>query len=285
MSLVTSLKVESPPPELPSCGGGSCGTSWRVRPAHFQSWPLTTSFQRSCMPRRRTGALVPPGADGLWKARVTREAEDGSTTRPLYSLGTADEALAKRKLAKLVAQVESGHCTLDALDDASAPEALREYAQQWLRKREAQGIVMAPDERRMLERHVLPAIGHLMPCDVPSSKIKMILEVVIAKTYVTGKTIVRERRYRRDTVAKVRGVMHRLFRSAQEDDLIERNPVCRGARAPKLREAREGACMILTDAESRRRCPSRAAEVRPGAADALRRGAVRGRACARATCT
>ena len=101
---------------------------------------------------------------------------------------------------------------------------LREYAQQWLRKREAQGIVMAPDERRMLERHVLPAIGHLMPCDVPSSKIKRILEGVVAKTYVTGKTIVRERRYRRETVAKVRGVMHRLFRSAQEDDLIERNP-------------------------------------------------------------
>ena len=98
------------------------------------------------MPRQRTGTLVPPGADGLWKARITREAEDGSTERPLYALGTADQALAKRKLAKLVALVESGHCTLDALDEASAPEVLREYAQQWLRKREAQGIVMAPDD-------------------------------------------------------------------------------------------------------------------------------------------
>ena len=99
----------------------------------------------------------------------------------------------------------------------------------------------------MLESHVLPAIGHLMPCDVPSSKIKNILEGLVATTYVTGKTVTRERKYRRETVAKVRGVMHRLFRSAQEDDLVERNPVT-PVRTPKVREHAKQR-MILTDEE------------------------------------
>ena len=50
------------------------------------------------MPRARTGTLVPPGADGFWRCRVTKDKADGTKTRPVYSLGTTDEALARRKL-------------------------------------------------------------------------------------------------------------------------------------------------------------------------------------------
>jgi hypothetical protein len=57
------------------------------------------------MARARTGTLVPPGADGIWRARVTnpKSSAGGRAIRPLYSLGTTDKAVAKRKLAKLVA--------------------------------------------------------------------------------------------------------------------------------------------------------------------------------------
>src|SRR5271166_1799023 len=92
------------------------------------------------MSRKRTGALVPPDVEGIWRARVTKTHADGSTTRPLYSLGTTDKALARRKLARLVALVEAGADVLDAAETANAPERVKEYAEAWLKKREAQGI-------------------------------------------------------------------------------------------------------------------------------------------------
>ena len=55
------------------------------------------------MARARTGTLIPPEKDGLWRARVTKTLEDGTVSRPIYSLGTTDKAIAKRKLAQLVA--------------------------------------------------------------------------------------------------------------------------------------------------------------------------------------
>jgi hypothetical protein len=97
------------------------------------------------MPRARTGTLVPPGADGIWRARVTKTHADGSTTRPLYSLGTTDKALARRNLARLVALVEAGADVLDAAETANAPERVREYAEAWLAKREAQGLASVSD--------------------------------------------------------------------------------------------------------------------------------------------
>ena len=199
------------------------------------------------MPRARTGTLVAPAADGIWRARVTKTHADGSTTRPLYSLGTTDKALARRKLARLATLVEAGADVLDAAEAANTPEHVREYAEAWLAKREAQAVVMAPKERGNLERHVLPNIGHLPLCDVRPSHVRAILEGVASKTYVAGNVDQVPKRYRRETVNKVRGVMHRLFRSAQEDDLIEHNPVT-PVRAPRTREVTKERT-ILTDDE------------------------------------
>src|SRR5579862_9916796 len=111
------------------------------------------------MPRARTGTLVPPSADGLWRARVTKDHADGKTTRPLYSLGTTDKSLARRKLARLNALIAAGHDPLDAAETANAPERVKDYAEAWLEKREAQGVGMVQKERRNLELYVLDAIG------------------------------------------------------------------------------------------------------------------------------
>ena len=183
------------------------------------------------MPRRRTGTLVPPGADGMWRARVTRP--DGS--RPLYSLGTTDKALARRKLARLVEAIDAGHDMLDAADVAGRPERVKEYAEGWLVKRETQGVASVRDERGWLDRHVLGAIGHLPLCDVRPSHVRGILDDALA------------RGLRRNSLANLRGVLHRLFRAALEVEHIEHNPVA-AVRVPKMHEVRKERC-ILTDAE------------------------------------
>jgi hypothetical protein len=54
-------------------------------------------------------------AGGVWRARVKTRA-DGPATRPLYSLGTTDNSLARRKLARVVALVEVGADPLDVAE-------------------------------------------------------------------------------------------------------------------------------------------------------------------------
>jgi integrase len=172
--------------------------------------------------RARTGTLVPPGRDGIWKARVT--ADDGS--RPLYSLGTTDEGAAKRKLARLVA---------GELPDEISDDTVRDYAIAWNERRKTQGVGMAKKELRNLEMHVFEAIGRMPIVDVKPMHVRGILDAALAKGL------------RRHSLSHIRGVMHRLFRSAVEDDMIENNPVA-PARTPKTREVRRERT-ILTDEE------------------------------------
>ena len=187
------------------------------------------------MPRTRTGALLPPGPDGFWRCRVTQDKSDGSTWRPLYSLGTADKALAQRKLARVNAELLAGRDPFDAADRASVPERVREYAEAWLTKRAAHGVGMAEKERRTLELHALEAIGRLPVREVRPTHVRGILEEAAAAGL------------RRKTVSELRGVLHRLFRAALEDEAIESNPVA-AVRSPKMREVRKDRA-ILTDEE------------------------------------
>ena len=197
------------------------------------------------MPRARTGTLIPLGADGIWRARVTKTHANGSTTRPLYSLGTTDKALARRKLARLVALVEAGTDVLDAAETANAPERVKDYAQAWHGKRQAQGVVMARHEWRYLETHALPAIGKRPLCDVTAAHVRGVLEDFTASTYQRPNGP--KRRYRQQTIAHVRAAMHRLFDAAWREGIIESNPVDR-VRTPTLREVRKERA-ILTDDE------------------------------------
>src|SRR6185437_12598525 len=117
------------------------------------------------MARARTGTLVPPGRDGVWKAKITKTHPDGTTSRPLYSLGTKDPAVAERRLAELVAATAQG---IDP-ETAVCTDTVREYATAWLDKRDALRLESAPDERRNLEHHVLPLLGAMMLGDVRSA--------------------------------------------------------------------------------------------------------------------
>ena len=206
------------------------------------------------MPRKRTGTLIPPGADGIWKGRVTttvvRAGGEKRTTRPLYSLGTTDESLAKRKLAKLASALAAGREVPDAMESSDAPETVKSYAEAWLDKRKAQGIASEVDERGWLERYVFRAIGNLPVCDVRPTHVRGILEDAVAR----GR--------KRASVAQVRGVMKRLFRAAGEEELIESDPTL-FVRVPKTREVKK-ARSILTDQEFAKfiSCPNADLELR-----------------------
>jgi len=190
------------------------------------------------MSRKRTGTLVPPGADGLWRARVTKDHPDGSTSRPLYSLGTADESLARRKLARLNALILAGRDPLDAAELVNAPERVKDYAEAWHTRREAQGIVTAREECSQLARYALDAIGTLPLCDVRPSHVRSILDDAATKGL------------RRSSLAHLRGVMHRLFGAAWRAEVIETNPVAR-VEVPPTREVHKERCILTDDEFSR----------------------------------
>ena len=183
------------------------------------------------MPRPRTGTLLAPGADGFWRARVTRP--DG--TRPLYSLGTADKSLARRKLARLVEAINAGRDPLDAADVAGAPEHVNEYTEAWLTAREGRGVAKARWERSYFKNHVVDVIGHMPLGDVRPAHIRVLLEEVAAKGL------------KRATVGEVRGLLFRVFDHAWRAEIIESNPVAR-VKLPEMREVRKERC-ILTDDE------------------------------------
>jgi len=110
------------------------------------------------MSRPRTGTLVAPGPDGIWRARVTKD-EDGTTTRPLYALGRTDEILARAKLKALTASLARGkEPTTSALFAAAYTVAA--YLVEWSEGRKAD-VGMAQKEKRAIEIHSLGILGSI----------------------------------------------------------------------------------------------------------------------------
>src|SRR5262245_60324049 len=109
------------------------------------------------MSRARTGTLVLKNRAGVptWFGQVTTEV-DGKPRRLWYNLETSDKPLARRKLRELVRALTQG----EEPAAVELPDTVREYAEAWLQRREAQGLSCAKDEMYYL-RHVLPVIGDL----------------------------------------------------------------------------------------------------------------------------
>ena len=187
------------------------------------------------MARSRTGSLLTPLADGMWRGRFFKKLPDGTISRPVYSLGTTDKSLARRKLLRLAAAIERGETPTDAVETANVSDRVREYAGAWLAKRESQGVGMVHKERRTLEMDVFSAIGHLPMCDVRPSHIRGILDDALT------------RGLKRASIAHVHGVLRRIFSTALSEEVVETNPVI-AVRVPKMREVRKERT-ILSDGE------------------------------------
>jgi integrase len=183
------------------------------------------------MPRARTGTLALKMRDGalVWHARVTTD--DG---RPWYSLGTADRAVAKRRLKKLLGDLAAG-ATGERHAASDTPDTVREYAEAWLERRDEQGVAMVTSERGYVRLHVLPVLGALPLASVRPAQIRAVLDGVVAKGLA------------QQTVNHVRAVMNRIFDTAWRDEILDENPVLR-VRAPRVAEIKK-ARATTTDEE------------------------------------
>ncbi len=164
-----------------------------------------------------------------WCARVTVDRE-GESVREWLDLGTYDRAVAKRKLARIIAKGAPVEPT-----EAKAEDTVREFAEDWLNRREAAGIAMVRDERSSLKLHVFDEIGAMPLSTVKPAHIRAVLDTAIA----AGLS--------RTSVGHLKALLHRLFKAAWVDELIPENPVARVV-IPRMKVVRKERC-ILTDAE------------------------------------
>jgi len=188
------------------------------------------------VPRPRTGSLTLRTRGGVptWHAQVTATV-DGRTRRLFFELGTGDRLAAKRKLARLVADLEAGKRPAVAAEMARQPQTVAAYAEAWLERRTALGIGMVRDERCSLVNDVLPLLGELDVGAVRPVHVRAVLDRAV------------ERALARNTISHLRALLHRFFKQAWQDELIPENPVAR-VPMPRVREVRRDRS-ILTDAE------------------------------------
>jgi integrase len=199
------------------------------------------------MPRKRTGTLVPKPSGYFARMWITR---DGVERREFVNLETKDKALAKRKMAKIQRMLDAGELIAEAKASVGECESVADFAEAWLTKRKARGVLSEPEERGYLKRYILPHLPY--PLDaVRPIHVREVLDAAIA----TG-------RLRQGTISHLHRIMGRMFKSAWEDEVIKENPVLR-VKVPPMREVRFER-VILTDAEVERfmACPDVDLELR-----------------------
>ena len=195
------------------------------------------------MGRERTGTLVakPSGFYArLWVA------VDGVQERRWVPLNTTDRATARRKMAKLVRLIGEGAIVAEAKREATKAETVTDFARVWVEGRERDGVVMASDEKRNLERHVLPEIGHMQLAEVRPSHITSALATIARKPVKKGKT--RVEKMKKGNVSHIRRLMSRVFKAARAAELIIANPVD-VAELPDMRGETKKSRAIPTDVE------------------------------------
>ena len=166
--------------------------------------------------RKRRFGNVRKLPSGKYQARYT--GPDGLSRTAPTSFAT--ERAAERWLVQTEADILRG----DWLDPDGGKVELREYIADWLRERD-----LKPRTREEYERHIrLHALPHLGG---------MALSAVGAPTIRTWRTKLLSVGVGRPTVAKTYRILHAVFNTAVDDDLIRRNP-CRikGAATAKADE-------------------------------------------------
>ena len=185
------------------------------------------------MGRPRTGHLSL--RNGVWHAQLTVGKGDAAH-RELYNLGTADDTLARRKLARLQLDIEDGKFpTADATTPGPASERVDDYAEAWFEKRKARGVQHLGGDKINFRLRIKGAIGGMYLCDVKPIHIRGILDRAIGEGLRHG------------TIVQIRNLLHNMLRAAWREELIESNPVDR-VEVPKMREVVKPRC-ILTDDE------------------------------------
>ena len=178
----------------------------------------------------RKGTLIrqPSG----WRGRITVGSGENKR-RLLFDLGTQNKSVAENKLAALVREHSSDDSPEVARD---APlNTFNTHADTYFAARVARGVAMVKHEQSMFRKHVAPLIGGMPIEQIGRADVNRVLTSAIE----TG--------LRRETISKLRGLMHRIFDEAWHNEIIQENPVER-TRVPKMHEVKKERA-ILTDEE------------------------------------
>jgi integrase len=186
------------------------------------------------MAPRRTGTLVPKASGFFGRLRLTLP--NGAEERRWINLQTKDRTTARRKLARMVALLETGELVAEAQVKATAPETYQAYSSDLHKRRLALGIVMADDEQNNRRKYIYPVLGHLPLTRVTDDHVRQVLEDA------------RDQGLAWETVRKIRAVMSRDFKRARLEKLVQNNPVQDVALPARLKRDKRPRT-ILTDAE------------------------------------
>jgi hypothetical protein len=183
--------------------------------------------------RKRTGQLIWRASGSYARFWTVVDGEEIRVSRPLE---TTNKAVARRKLARLLA------AEAPTTELAKREETVSEFAEPWLDGSKAKGLRSHDYERRHCDRIWKPEIGPMMLGAVKTQHIRDVLEAV-ARGKVSG---MRSDRYSRATLVHIRDTALRIFESAWRDEIIAENPVKR-VTLPDVDDGRiEKARCILT---------------------------------------
>lgn len=197
------------------------------------------------MARKATGTLIYTKGKG-WCARVpviVGYVDDKPVReKQWFELGTESRAVAKRKVAKIIADNAAG--VVPSPTTAKAPETVDAYADTWLKDREARKIRATEYERKYYERIWRPAIGMKALGDVTAADVRGVLADLAAGRILST----RDEVYAAQSIEHVRATAFRLFQAAWREELITENRVARVS-LPDMAEEEKKPRAVLTDDE------------------------------------
>jgi len=121
------------------------------------------------MARKQSGQLIWKG--GGWAARFYTFV-DGEYVRVLRTLHTTNKAVARRKLARLIAESDASPI------GARRPETFEEAARRILDEQKAVGLRTWKARLQRYVDYVFPTLGKSMPSDIRAADVRMVLEAV-----------------------------------------------------------------------------------------------------------
>src|SRR5690606_1140240 len=120
------------------------------------------------MPKAQSGQLI--WREGLgWYGRFYATVE-GERVRVCRALGTDNKAVARRKLARLIAEGNVSR------EEAQRPESFEEAARRVLDQAKAAGMATWKDRLHRLETYVFPTLGAMLPSAIRAAHVRSVPE-------------------------------------------------------------------------------------------------------------
>ena len=183
------------------------------------------------MARELTGTLVHQKRG--WCARIPQVVE-GVRVKPIYFLGTDSRALAKRRMQRLIADLEAGKVPDE--NAGTRPETVAEAADRWHVQRAKDGVKSAKTEIARLRAFALPTLSALDVTAVEPTDINEALDECKA----AGKS--------RQTAEHLKMDLSNVFAMLKREGAIKMSPVD-DATLPKFQKQVTKQRAVLTDAE------------------------------------